>query len=74
MSHLGIADFIFHFKRKSLSAKDAFAVWPDREKQLREGNYFNLAESLTPLADFEVIEFSFARMNAFTQLIITCWI
>lgn len=71
MSHLGfqilyaIINGIPH-----AAAERCFAVWPDRESQLREGNLpLTSLESQIPLTDFDVVGFSLQYELSYTNVL-----
>jgi radical SAM family uncharacterized protein/radical SAM-linked protein len=71
MSHLGL-QILYSILNEIpyVAAERCFAVWPDREKQLREGKLpLTSLESLTPLADFDVIGFSLQYELSYTNVL-----
>jgi hypothetical protein len=60
MSHLGL-QILYSILNEIpyVAAERCFAPWPDREKQLREGNIpLTSLESQKPLTDFDIAWFS----------------
>ena len=71
MSHLGL-QILYSILNEIpyVAAERCFAPWPDREKQLREGKLpLTSLESLTPLADFDVIGFSLQYELSYTNVL-----
>jgi radical SAM family uncharacterized protein/radical SAM-linked protein len=71
MSHLGL-QILYSILNEIpyVAAERCFAPWPDREKQLREGKIpLTSLESLTPLADFDVVGFSLQYELSYTNLL-----
>src|SRR5664280_3316174 len=71
ISHLGL-QILYSILNEIpyVAAERCFAVWPDREKQLREGKLpLTSLESLTPLADFDVIGFSLQYELSYTNVL-----
>ena len=71
MSHLGLQILYSILNEISyVAAERCFAPWPDREKQLRDGKIpLTSLESLTPLADFDVVGFSLQYELSYTNLL-----
>jgi radical SAM family uncharacterized protein/radical SAM-linked protein len=71
MSHLGL-QILYSILNEIpyVAAERCFAVWPDREKQLRDGRIpLTSLESLTPLADFDVVGFSLQYELSYTNIL-----
>ncbi len=71
MSHLGL-QILYSILNEIpyVAAERCFAVWPDREKQLREGKMpLTSLESQTPLKDFDIIGFSLQYELSYTNLL-----
>jgi radical SAM family uncharacterized protein/radical SAM-linked protein len=71
MSHLGL-QILYSILNEIpyVAAERCFAVWPDREKQLREGKLpLTSLESLTPLVNFDVIGFSLQHELSYTNVL-----
>jgi radical SAM family uncharacterized protein/radical SAM-linked protein len=71
MSHLGL-QILYSILNEIpyVSAERCFAVWPDREKQLREGKIpLTSLESLIPLANFDVVGFSLQYELSYTNVL-----
>jgi radical SAM family uncharacterized protein/radical SAM-linked protein len=71
MSHLGL-QILYSILNEIpyVAAERCFAVWPDREKQLRDGKIpLTSLESLTPLADFDVVGFSLQYELSYTNIL-----
>jgi radical SAM family uncharacterized protein/radical SAM-linked protein len=53
-----------------VAAERCFAPWPDREKQLREGNIpLTSLESQKPLTDFDIVGFSLQYELSYTNML-----
>jgi len=71
MSHLGL-QILYSILNEIpyVVAERCFAPWPDREKQLRDGKLpLTSLESLTPLANFDVIGFSLQYELSYTNVL-----
>jgi radical SAM family uncharacterized protein/radical SAM-linked protein len=71
MSHLGL-QILYSILNEIpyVMAERCFAVWPDREKQLREGKIpLTSLESQAPLNDFDIIGFSLQYELSYTNLL-----
>jgi radical SAM family uncharacterized protein/radical SAM-linked protein len=71
MSHLGL-QILYSILNEIpyVAAERCFAPWPDREKQLRERKLpLTSLESLTPLANFDVIGFSLQYELSYTNVL-----
>ena len=71
MSHLGL-QILYSILNDVpyVAAERCFAPWPDREKQLRDGKLpLTSLESLTPLADFDLIGFSLQYELSYTNVL-----
>lgn len=71
MSHLGL-QILYSILNEIpyVAAERCFAVWPDREKQLREGKIpLTSLESQKPLADFDIIGFSLQYELSYTNML-----
>jgi radical SAM family uncharacterized protein/radical SAM-linked protein len=71
MSHLGL-QILYSILNEVpyVVAERCFAVWPDREKQLRDGKIpLTSLESQAPLADFDLIGFSLQYELSYTNVL-----
>jgi radical SAM family uncharacterized protein/radical SAM-linked protein len=71
MSHLGL-QILYSILNEIpyVAAERCFAVWPDREKQLREGKIpLTSLESQRPLKDFDIIGFSLQYELSYTNVL-----
>ncbi|MDD5344202.1 MAG: TIGR03960 family B12-binding radical SAM protein, partial [Smithella sp.] len=71
MSHLGL-QILYSILNEIpyVAAERCFAPWPDREKQLREGNIpLTSLESQMRLADFDIIGFSLQYELSYTNML-----
>ncbi|HOU50334.1 MAG: TIGR03960 family B12-binding radical SAM protein [Smithella sp.] len=71
MSHLGLQILYSILNEISyVAAERCFAVWPDRERQLRAGKLpLTSLESQTPLQDFDLIGFSLQYELSYTNML-----
>ncbi|MDD5524155.1 MAG: TIGR03960 family B12-binding radical SAM protein [Smithella sp.] len=71
MSHLGL-QILYSILNEIpyVAAERCFAPWPDREKQLREGNIpLTSLESQKPLTDFDIAGFSLQYELSYTNML-----
>lgn len=71
MSHLGIK-ILYEILNAIpyVAAQRCFAPWPDREKQLRQGNLpLTSLETQMPLADFDIVGFSLQYELSYTNVL-----
>ncbi len=71
MSHLGIK-ILYEILNAIpyVSAQRCFAPWPDREKQLRQGNLsLTSLEAQMPIADFDIVGFSLQYELSYTNVL-----
>jgi radical SAM family uncharacterized protein/radical SAM-linked protein len=71
MSHLGL-QILYSILNDIpyVAAERCFAVWPDREKQLREGKIpLTSLEGQRPLVDFDIIGFSLQYELSYTNML-----
>lgn len=71
MSHLGL-QILYSILNEIpyVAAERCFAVWPDREKQLRDGKIpLTSLEGQKPLADFDIIGFSLQYELSYTNML-----
>lgn len=71
MSHLGL-QILYSILNEIpyVAAERCFAVWPDRETQLREGKILLTSlESRTPLKDFDIVGFSLQYELSYTNML-----
>jgi len=71
MSHLGF-QILYSILNEipHVAAERCFAVWPDRESQLREGILpLTSLESQTPLTDFDIVGFSLQYELSYTNVL-----
>lgn len=71
MSHLGL-QILYSILNEIpyVTAERCFAPWPDREKQLREGNIpLTSLESQKPLTDFDIVGFSLQYELSYTNML-----
>ncbi len=71
MSHLGLKILYEILNEISyVAAQRCFAPWPDREKQLRQGNLpLTSLETQLPLADFDIVGFSLQYELSYTNVL-----
>jgi radical SAM family uncharacterized protein/radical SAM-linked protein len=71
MSHLGLQILYSVLNAiPDVAAERCFAVWPDREAQLRSNNLpLTSLETQTPIADFDVVGFSLQYELSFTNVL-----
>ena len=71
MSHLGFQILYSILNEISyVAAERCFAVWPDRESQLRTGNLpLTSLESQTPLTNFDIVGFSLQYELSYTNVL-----
>ena len=71
MSHLGF-QILYSILNEipHVAAERCFAVWPDRERQLREGNLpLTSLELQIPLTDFDIVGFSLQYELSYTNVL-----